>query len=140
MGLRARQIPTGRRDGGGIVLGWLVRVTLVLVVAGGCLFNAISVAVAHVRASDDAGEAANAASETWQRSGSSDLQGAYDAASRLAQSREERVPNTTFHIDPDGTVHLRLRSTASTLLLHRMGPLAGLASVAVEGSGRAVLS
>lgn len=140
MGLRTRRIATRRQDGGDIVLGWLVKVTLGLTVAGICLFDGISVAVARVRLTDDAVEAAGAASETWQRSGGADLQGAYDTASRLAASRDEQVPTSSFAVDRDGTVHLRLHARASTLLLHRLGPTAGLADVDVGGSGRATLS
>lgn len=140
MGLATRRDAAGRRDGGDIVLGWLVKITLTLAVVAVCLFDAISVAVAHVRATDDATEAATAASEIWQRSGSRDLQGAYEAAFRLAGGRDEQVPTTSFRIDPDGTVHLRLLARAPTLLIHRVPPIARLGHVAVVGSGRAVLS
>lgn len=140
MALRARQSAAGDPDAGGIVLGWLVKVVLVLTIAGGCLFDGVSVALAHLRATDDAAQAATAASEAWQRSGSTDLQGAYDTASRLAASKDEQVPTTTFHIDPDATVHLRLRGTAATLLLHRLPRMDGLTRVEVDGSGRAMLS
>jgi len=65
------------------VLGWLVKVVLVLTILGGCLLDGI---------------------------------------------------------DPDATVHLRLRGTAATLLLHRLPRMGGLTRVEVDGSGQAVLS
>lgn len=139
MGLRTRPSVTDWRNRGDIVLGWLVKVTLVLTMLGVCAFDGISVAVTRVRVTDDAAAAANAASDTWQRSGSTDMQAAYDTAAGFAGSRDERVPTSSFHIDPDGTVHLELRGRASTLLLHRLRPIAGLADVDVGGSGRATL-
>lgn len=140
MGLYPRLTPTGRQDDGDIVLSWLFKVTVVLVIVGITLFDAISVTVTRLRTSDDASAAASAASESWQRSGSRDLQGSYDAAAQLARSQGELIPTTSFRVDPDGTVHLRVRSTASTLVLHRLPPLAGLTRVDVAGSGRALLS
>lgn len=140
MGLPAQRTPGDQRDEGDIVLGWLVRVTVGLVVLGVCLFDAISVAITHLRSSDDAASVANAASEAWQRGGSHDLQASYDTAEQLAASRGEQVPTTSFRVDPDGTVHLRLRSTASTVVLHRLRPVARLAKVEVAASGRALLS
>lgn len=139
MGLCARLTPAGRRDDGDVVLSWLVKVTVVLVVLGIALFDVISVAVTRMRTSDDATAAASAASETWQR-GSRDLQGSYDTAEALARSQGEQVPATSFRVDPDGTVHLRVRSTATTLVLHRLPRLSGLVRVEVPGSGRALLS
>lgn len=139
MGLHVEQAGTSWRGGGDIVLGWLVKVTVTLTVLGVCAFDGISVAVARVRGTDDATEAATAASETWQRSGSSDLQAAYDTASRFAGGRDEQVPASTFRVDPDGTVHLRLRGRAPTLLLHRLPAMSALGDVSVSGSGRASL-
>ncbi len=137
MGLHVWPSGIGERNRGDIVLGWLVKVTLVLTVLGVCVFDGISVAVTRVRFTDDATAAASVASESWQRGGSTDLQAAYDTASRFAGSRDEQVPTSSFRIDRDGTVHLRLRGRAATLLLHRLRPMAGLAEVDVSGSARA---
>jgi hypothetical protein len=54
---------TGIGERGDIVLGWLVRLCVVILVAGLVLFDAISVGLAHMSVGDDA----QAAADSWQR-------------------------------------------------------------------------
>ena len=51
-------------------------------------------------------------------------------------------PNTvdakSFTVDADGTVHLKISRTATTLVLYRIGPLKKLAHVEQTAAGRSV--
>jgi hypothetical protein len=122
---------TQRRDSGSIVLGWLTKVMLVLTIAGVVLFDGVSVGVARMSAQDDANTAAQAARDSW--SSSHDVQVAYAAAVAAISNPNERVLTHGFTIAPDGTVHLWLRRSATTLVLYRIGPLKKYGVVKVEG-------
>lgn len=125
-------------DRGGIVLGWLLRVTLVLVVTAVIAFDGISVGLAKIGATDDATAAATAASEAWQSS-PRDPTTALHAASATATAHGEQVlPGMT--IAADGTVELRLRRVANTILLQRVPPLARFGQVVAVGSARSTSS
>ena len=112
---------TDRRDSGSIVLGWLTKVILVITIAGVVLFDGVSVGVARMSAQDDANTAAGAASNDWKIN--HNVQSAYNAATAVITNPSERVLTRGFRIDPDGTVHLLLRRTATTLVMYRIGPL-----------------
>lgn len=126
----------GADDSGGIVVGWLARVTLVLALIGAVGFDAFAVTVAHVTVRDDAGLAARTASQQWHDS--QDVQAAYDAAVDSAKHRNplDRVETPTFRVDDDETVHLVVTRTAPTLLVARIGPIASWAHVRAAGTGR----
>lgn len=126
---RARRV---RGDRGDIVLGWLTKLVVVLSALGLIGFDVIAVVQTHFQAEDRAGTAARAAAEAYQANPST--QRAYDAAYATLDVGES-IETTTFRVTPDGAVSLRLRREATTLLLHRIGPLADRA-VAV-GTGQA---
>lgn len=127
-----------RCDRGDIVLGWITRIVVVFAVAGVALFDAISVGTTYVNVSDQAANAAREASETWDSTKSP--QKAYESAVAAATKSDDgnAVDPKSFRIDPDGRVHLRVRRTATTLVLYRVGPLRHWADVEGDGSGRAV--
>ncbi len=130
-------LPRRARDRGDIVVGWLVRVVVGVAVVGVILFDAISVGAAKMSVTDQAVEAARAASDNWLNH--HDQQAAFDAAWRAATAANaaNRVDTTTFRVEPNGTVHLTLERTAPTLVLHLVGPLDYWADVSSEGVGRA---
>lgn len=135
-----RSVPAGT-DRGDIVLGWLTKVVVVLALAGLVVFDTMAVAVAHVSAQDDANTAAMAASDVWHaQRGQHDLQAAYNAAAGAVEGKGESVLTAGFTIDPDGTVHLRLRKQATTLMLYRLGGLKKYATVTVSGEGKSLAS
>ncbi|MDQ6649796.1 MAG: hypothetical protein M3Z02_06730 [Actinomycetota bacterium] len=126
---------TSTSERGDVVLGWLVRVVLVLAVLSLLAFDSVALVIAHVAVHDDATEAVNAASESWKAR--PDLQLAYNAAVKSAEGHGDSVESGTFSADPDGTVHLRIHRKATTLLIYRISPLAGYADVSATASGRA---
>ena len=118
---------------GDIVLGWLTKLVAGLAVVGITMFDGLSIGAAHVAASEHADEAAQAAADAWHQT--HNAQGAYQAAADSAALHDDRVVgNVTFAAD--GTVHLRLRHNAVTLLIHRIGPLAHLAHVTAGSSAQ----
>ncbi len=130
--------PAPGRDDGGIVLGWLTRITLILAAAGLVLFDAISVGSTTATVADQGTYAAQAASEAWDQT--KNVQAAYAAAVAKAteQNPENVVANTGFQIDPDGTVHLVISREARTLLLYRWSRTAKWAEVSRAAKGRSV--
>ena len=123
---------------GGIIVGWLTRLSLAMGISGILLFDAISVGTTAMQLSDTGTLAAREASEVWQQTGN--VQTAYDAA--VAQAKEQNaanvIPPTSFTIDADNTVHLTVRRTASSLLLHRWDRTADWAKLSRDSRGQSV--
>jgi hypothetical protein len=126
----------GRRasDSGDIVIGWLTRIAVGLAVTAVVAFDSLSVAITHLNAGTAADSAALVASQEWFDSHSE--QAAFEAAVN-AVDPGQTVLSRGFSISATGQVHLELRTTATTLLLHDIGPLRHLATVTVVGTGQA---
>jgi len=120
------------------VFGWLTKLAVIFGLAGIVLFDAISLGVATVNVADQGSHAAREASETW--GATKDLQKAYLTAAKAAAEQDplNTVDASTFRVDPDGTVHLRVSRTATTLVLFRIGPIKSWADIEREASGRSV--
>ena len=125
-------------DRGGIVMGWLTKLTVVLALLGLVLFDAISVGSTTATVSDSANYAAHEASATWDQT--KDLQKTYIAAVEAAteQNPENVVSTKSFTVDPDGTVHLVITRDAQTLVLFRWDRTAKWAHIVRSGQGRSV--
>jgi hypothetical protein len=108
-------------DRGGIVLGWLTKLVVVLSVTGLIGFDLVSLGTSRLQAEDHAQTAARAAVEAY--TGPKDLQAAYDAALAEVVADGDSIDTQTFAFTPDGTVTLTLRSTAPTLLVHKVSAL-----------------
>jgi len=126
------------RDRGDIVLGWLTKLTVILAVAGIGLFEAISIGSTMANVSDDGAYAAQEASSTWNQT--KDIQQTYDAAVAAAESQNalDKVLTKGFTVDPDGTVHLRIRREAKTLLLYRWSTTRSWTIVTRDAQGRSI--
>jgi hypothetical protein len=125
-------------DNGGIVLGWLTRIAVIIGVAGLGLFDAISIGSTAATVSDQGSIAAMQASEAWQATKS--VQQAYDAAvaSATEQNPDDVVATKDFLIDEDGTVHLTVSRTATTLIIYRIGAIKSWADISRQASGKSV--
>lgn len=130
--------PGGTADAGGIVLGWLTKLTVVLAVAGIFLFDAISIGTTKASLADQGSYAARDASEVWQQTGN--IQRTYDAAVASATEANpmNQVSTTDFTVDPDGTVHLTVGREAQTIVLYRWGRTRQWAKVRATAAGRSV--
>ncbi len=120
-----------RRDCGSVVVGWLVRVVGALLFIAVVAFDGISVGAAHVSGADDANNAALAAAGTWRDT--HNIQQALLSAQEAVTDSNETVLSTDFSVDPNGTVHLLLKKTATTLVLYRIGPLKKYTVVTIKG-------
>lgn len=125
-------------DRGGIVLGWLTKLTVVLAVAGIFLFDAISIGTTKASLADQGSYAARNASEVWQQTGN--IQRTYDAAVAAAteQNPMNRVSTKGFTVDADGTVHLVVGREAQTIVLYRWDRTRAWAKVRASAEGRSV--
>jgi hypothetical protein len=125
-------------DRGDALMGWLLKIAVVLGVVGIALFDAISIGSTSVTIADQGSYAARAASEVWQQN--KDLQETYAAAVVAAQEEnaENSVATKDFRVDEDGTVHLTVTRTAPTIVVRRIGPLQKWARVSHTAEGRSV--
>jgi hypothetical protein len=124
------------RDEGGIVLGWLTRVAVVMAIVGIAAFDVISVMTARLAVEDAGQQAAFTASDVWSRT--HDVRAALKAAEDSANESNSLnvVDPTTFRIDADGTVHLRVTRDAPTLVAHYVKPLREMSVVHADSYGR----
>jgi hypothetical protein len=125
-------------DRGGIVIGWLTKLTVALALVGVVLFDAISVGSTRATVADDGSYAAHQAADTW--ADTKDIQQAYASASAAAaEANPANVVSTKgFTVDPDGTVHLVISRTAHTMILFRWDRTAKWAVVRTTAEGRSV--
>lgn len=125
-------------DRGDIILGWLTKITAVLAVAGIGLFDAISIGTTAVNLADQGSYAAREASEVWQSTQS--VQKAYDTAVEVAREQNalNEIDPTSFRIEQDNTVRLRISREAATLVLFRWDRTAKWAQLESDAEGRSV--
>lgn len=121
---------------GSIIVGWLTKVTLVLTIVGVLGFDLISVATTKMSAADDATNAARIGADAWVDS-RGDVQEAYSAALRYAEKKGATIEPGDFEVEADGTVHVRLVKTATTIVFYRNGTSKKWAHVVADGAGRA---
>ncbi len=123
-------------DRGDIVIGWLVKLVFVLGVFGLLGYDALAVGISRFTLIDQGESAARAASESWRLS--HDIQLAYNSALLNAEDADpgNAVDTTSFAVDADGTVHLRIERTVATLVLEKVTVLKTWAEVGENVSGR----
>jgi hypothetical protein len=114
-----------------MVTGWFTRVVVTLAIIGVLAFDGLSVVAAHFGASDDAQTAAQAASTASEKPGGNTAA----AAAQQSLSHGETVVPGSLQIGADGTVRLRVRRTARSVLLHLFPPTRKWAVVTEAGTG-----
>jgi hypothetical protein len=134
--MASSDLSTPADDRGDVVLGWLVKITLVLAVLGIVAFDGISIATARLSVEDQGNEAARTASETWERT--HDANASYASASAAATEANplNEIDPKSFRLDPDGTAHLTITREAATIVAHHIGPLRTFCTVDVDAQGR----
>jgi hypothetical protein len=98
-----------------MITGWLTRLIVVITLLAIAAFDGLSIVGAHFQASDDAQTAAEAGSLAYQQQHTGDA--ALAAATQALKGGDKLVPGT-FSVQPDGTVTLRVRRRASSIVLH----------------------
>lgn len=123
-------------DAGGIVVGWLLRISAVLAVIGLIAFDGISIVTVRFALEDDGNQAARSASDTWERT--HDIRAALASAQQTAAESNAAnvVVPTSLRIDPDGTAHLTIKREASTIVAVHIPPLRRYCDLTTQGQGR----
>ncbi|MHB1739925.1 MAG: hypothetical protein ACYCXA_10705 [Actinomycetes bacterium] len=119
-------------EDGGVILGWLTRLVVVLGLLAVLGYNAAAIGAAHLTAADAAQAAATAAASSWRSS--HNLQAAYDAAAASDADRTDHIWRRDFWIAQDGTAHVTLTKTATTLFLQQVTALRHWTVVTVTAS------
>ena len=120
----ARPLPPRRAPGtrprcddhGGIVLGWLVKLTLTLTLLGVVLFDFIGVGVGRVTTSDAATQVAVAGQDGFQQR--QNAEDAYRTATAAAAAAGATLE--AFTVARDGTTTVTLSKPVNTLVLFRL--------------------
>lgn len=112
---------TTGNDRGAVRLVSITRLVVVLAIVGVIGFDGVSVVASRVSTENDAQTAAYAASAAWHAAPNIDA--AYEAAVASVAGKGETVLTHQFTVDPDGTVHLVLRSRTRSVLLEHIGAL-----------------
>jgi hypothetical protein len=122
-----------RDDRGGIVLGWLMRLTIILVLMGVLAFDVFSLAYTNVTTVDDAGIVAGSGAQTLM-----ERPGDYDAARGVsvaqAQDLGVRMRTRDWWVDESGEVHVTVSRDAHTLALHYIPQLEKYLTVRAVGT------
>ena len=127
-----------RRDAGTIVMGWLIKIALVLVIFAISAFDSVSVASAHLSTSDDANSAASAAAADFQTY--HNIQSALSAAKDAITNPSEVLLTNTLTIHPDGSATVTVERKITTLMMYRIGPLKKYTVIQVRGQASAPTS
>ena len=120
-------------DRGGIVLGWLMRVTIVLVVIGVLAFDVFSLAYTNVTTVDDAGIVAGTGAQTLMEN-PGDVEAARSVSVAQAQDLDVRMRTKDWWVDEAGEVHVTVSRDAHTLALHYIPPLEKYLTVRAVGT------
>jgi hypothetical protein len=119
------------RDAGAIVMGWLVKIALVLTIVGIGGFDAVACASARLTTADDANTAASAAAADYQTS--HNVQSALTAAQNTITNTSETLVPTSLSIAPDGSATLTIKRKITTVVMYRIGPLKKYTDITVRG-------
>jgi hypothetical protein len=133
----------GAPDRGDIVLGWLVRLVAGLSLLGLFVFEGLSLATARVNGTDVANQIALEASEAYLNTHAKEaarVNAAQMAAETEAAKHGAEIVKKTLKVQKSGAVQVRIRRTATTLLLYRTKQTAQLTIVESEGNARSVAS
>ena len=131
-------IDLARRDAGTIVMGWLVKLALVLTLFAVTAFDAVSVGSAHLSTSDDANSAASAAAADYQTS--HNVQSALAAARDVITNPNETLVPSSLVINPDGSATVTIERKITTVVMYRIGPLKKYTVIQVRGQATAPTS
>ena len=125
----------GSSDQGGIVLGWLMRVAVVLAVLGVMAFDVFSLAYTSVTTGEDASILASTGAETLL-----ERPGDYDGARARSEAQAEELGvlmrGPDWWVDDRGEVHVTVTRTASSLALQHIPPLRKYLTVRAVGTAR----
>lgn len=121
------------QESGGIVMGWLLRVTAVLLVMGVLAFDVFSLAYTNVTTVDDAGIVAASAADVLLTS-PRDVKGARDESLEQAEDLGVRMRSRDWWVDEGGEVHVTVSRDATSLVLKHVPQLRKYLTVRAVGT------
>jgi hypothetical protein len=124
---------SGPSDRGGIVLGWLMRVTIVLVLMGVLAFDVFSLAYTNVTTVDDAGIVAGTGAQSLIEN-PHDQKAARTVSVTQAEDLGVRMRTKDWWVDESGEVHVTVSRDAKTLALHYIPQLQKYLTVRAVGT------
>ena len=124
---------SGPGDRGGIVLGWLMRVTIVLVLMGVLAFDVFSLAYTNVTTVDDAGIVAGTGAQSLMEN-PGDQKAAKTVSVAQAEDLGVRMRSRDWWVDESGEVHVTVSRDAKTLALHYIPQLQKYLTVRAVGT------
>ena len=129
-----------RADRGDIVLGWLVRLVVLLSILGVFAFDSLSIGASRFSIEDQANDAARAAAAQW--ASTKDAQRAFDSAWKSATEANptNEIAVSSFFIDPAGQAHLTVTREAPTFVVRLVAPVRHWAKVKADGVSRSSMS
>jgi len=126
-------------DRGSTLVFWLAKLTIGLAIAGVLFFDTFSIMSSQLSAQDQAQAIAVAAAPVWRST--QDIQKTYAAAlAELGPDSPSTIDRKSFRVDPDGTVVVTVRRTASSYVLKYVGPLKKFTNVTATGESKASYS
>jgi hypothetical protein len=121
------------RDERGVVLSWLVKLLIGLAIGSVILYDVGSIVVNYFTLDSASGDIANeiATDVSTGNLSPSDVAALEDTAERKAKAKDAKL--VKFDVDEKGAIHIRLRRTANTLIVSRIGPIEDWGRATVEG-------
>jgi hypothetical protein len=118
-------------DAGSIVMGWLVKLALLLAIFGIAAVDAVAVGSAHLTTTDDANSAASAAAADFRTS--HNVASATSAAADAITNPSEQIVPGSLVIAGDGSVTVSVQRKITTVVMYRIGPLKKYTVIRVKG-------
>lgn len=118
---------------GGIVLGWLMRVTVALLLMGVLAFDVFSLAYTNVTTVDDAGIVAGTGAQALMES-PGNLKAARVVSLVQAEDLGVQMSPRDWWVDESGEVHVTVSRDAHTLVLHYIPQLEEYLTVRAVGT------
>ena len=123
----------GADEGGGIVLGWLIRLSLGLLILGVLAFDVFSLAYTNVTTVDDASIVASTGAQSLLED-PSDAEGAQDESLTQAEQLGVQMSARDWWVDESGEVHVTVSRDARTIALQHVPQLRRYLTVRAVGT------
>jgi hypothetical protein len=121
-------------DERGLIVSWLVKITLVLGLLGLILYDGTKIGVNHFGLDEDAREIALEISDEVDKTSRFNQAPLIKQAEAMAKEADAKL--VSLEIDEENTVHVKLRRRAETLIVSRIGPIEDWARAEAEGRAR----
>jgi hypothetical protein len=120
-------------DEGAVVMGWLIKVAVIICLLGVISLDAVRFGVTSLAASDDAGSVAYEGQLVLrsQRSGKTE---AHAASVAEARRRGVKIEKGNWWIDANGAVHVVVDKSVETILAKHIPPLRQYLLIRASGS------